>query len=203
MKKRGRASDIFSLGCCFLEMATVMITTGGLYTFRALRDGGTFAQRPDAVLRWIHHLFSVLAEKGRERKKLARPGYEGPKELLLVLKHAPILPALAFIMMDPDPHTRVTARQLKSLIGTWSPDFFCPSCRKGIGSSEDPNLDLHSKFRIRDIAFPDDPEVALTEPVAKNWTPPTTEELAMDSDTVSKTRWEAAKRLWLSHHMWW
>src|SRR6185295_7068579 len=91
--RRGRASDIFSLGCCFLEMATVMIISGQLGALRQ-RDL-VYAEKEEHVLRWIYYLFSELAFLRRNR--VEGHGVESSTSTEnLLLKHAPPLPALAF-----------------------------------------------------------------------------------------------------------
>jgi serine/threonine protein kinase len=180
--RRGRTSDIFSLGCCFLEIATVMIAAGELGNLRTHR-GGPFEENPNAILRWIYYLLSILAARARaaRRPSPARDMGSAPEDL--VLQYGALLPGLVFVMMDPNPETRTTARQLVALISAWEKDLFCPGCRLGLGE-EDPNIPLHSKFkRGKDLVYPTNPLEALEANVAEDW--------------------EAAKKLWLRFHIWW
>ncbi|KAF2004533.1 kinase-like protein [Amniculicola lignicola CBS 123094] len=178
--RRGRASDIFSLGCCFLEMATVMTTSGQLGTLR--QQNLVYAEREEHVLRWMYYLFSELAFLRRNK---GEGGGLSTSTDNLILKHAPPLPALAFIMMDPTAAKRITARQLVTLISIWSQDMYCDKCRVGV-PSEDPTLGVHSKFKSREnLEYPKNPAEVLK---------PT---FALPRD------WEDAKRFWLKDHMWW
>jgi serine/threonine protein kinase len=171
--KRGRSSDVYSMGCCFLEMATVMITDGELDRLRELRRG-PYARNPDMVLRWIFYLTSLLVARKRAIK--TEPGEDA------VLKHASILPGLVFVMLDPNPKARATGRQLVALICAFARSLFCDACAKG--ATNDPNIPLHSVFKQgKEMSYPADPEDALKQSVAEDW--------------------EAAKRKWLKHHVWW
>ncbi|ORX98810.1 kinase-like domain-containing protein [Clohesyomyces aquaticus] len=173
-EKRGRASDMFSLGCCFLEMATVMITNGKLEDLKQLRKGMPYAESEQGVLRWIFYLFSIIATWNPRTVVLRRA----------VL----LLPAFAFVMMDPNSAQRITARQLVILISVFQEDMFCGLCRKGV-PKEDPIHGLHSKFKSRrespELEYPADPEDVLKP------------------EFQVPANWEAAKKYWLKDHMWW
>jgi serine/threonine protein kinase len=185
-KRVGKACDIFSLGCCFLEMATVIIADQKLDVLKDLRRDRPYAEAQGEVLRWIFYLFSVLAA----RKKLQTNGYTESTALHAASDpgRAILLPALALLMMDPDPAQRITARQLVILISVLQEDMYCGKCRVGV-PKEDPIHGLHSKFKSRgsspELQYPPDPEEVLRPGFAV------------------PTNWEEAKRHWLKDHMWW
>jgi serine/threonine protein kinase len=171
--RRGRSSDVFSMGCVFLEMATVMITEGGLGRLKDIRRGSPYSQSMDQVLRWIFYLTSSLVAR-------IRAGRTEQEDV--VLRHAAMLPGLVFVMLDPNPHSRATARQLVALICKFGPSLFCETCAEG--ATNDPIIPLHSVFKDgTQISYPADPEDALMESVAEDW--------------------EGAKKKWLEHHVWW
>jgi serine/threonine protein kinase len=70
-KRVGKASDIFSLGCCFLEMVTVIIADQKLDVLKDLRkehaylEARPYAEAQKGVLRWIFYLLSVLVARKR------------------------------------------------------------------------------------------------------------------------------------------
>jgi serine/threonine protein kinase len=156
-ERRGRSTDIFSLGCVFLEMATIQKGHNGARDrFSKLRHDSTglssFAENPYATLQWINYLGSLGA---------------GSKCHAL---------DLAFLMLDPDSKQRITARQLITVIVTISTEeerpgmqlSSCDKCYQAILET-DPSS-LHSRFRAearRD--YPEDPEAALNTPPPHNW----------------------------------
>ncbi|KAF2464385.1 kinase-like protein [Lindgomyces ingoldianus] len=187
-KRRGRASDMFSLGCCFLEMATVMITDGKLEDLKQLRKGKPYAESEQVILRWIFYLFSVLA--ARNLRIAQTTGFQDSMSSTssdaIVVRHAVLLPAFAFVMMDPNSAQRITARQLVILISVFQEDMYCAKCKVGV-PKEDPMHGLHSKFKSRkespELEYPPNPEDVLKPgfPVPVDW--------------------EAAKRDWLKEHI--
>ena len=96
---------------------------------------------------------------------------------------------LAFMMLDPNPKTRITSRQLTQKIHSGSylwDDIKMKACVEcSAGPMQDSNhLPSHSCFKDnKDLQFPQPPDVALTS--------------LLDLD------WEGAKTLWLVSHMWW
>jgi serine/threonine protein kinase len=70
--RRGRATDIFSLGCIFLEMCTALLAPPGsraaFATFR-LESSATlaYALNQDAILSWILHLWAHWSLLAREK----------------------------------------------------------------------------------------------------------------------------------------
>jgi serine/threonine protein kinase len=183
--RRGRAMDIFSLGCVLLEMGTMLVGfPGSLEKFRRFRVEKTgtvaYAENPLAVLQWIWHLWGLWSDFV---KLILSPQDR-------YTRHGIALPDLAFLMLDPNPSHRITSRQLVALIGTSGLYYFnsvnhasCNGCRIS-HRLEDHNLPLHSVFKDTvDLDYLKSTEQALLESVAPNW--------------------EAAKRKWLKHHMWW
>jgi serine/threonine protein kinase len=191
-KRVGKASDIFSLGCCFLEMATVIIADQKLDMLKNLRkenpyfEARPYAEAQKGVLRWIFYLFSVLAA----RKKLQTNSATDSTAFHAASDpgRATLLPAFALLMMDPKSAQRITARQLVILISVLQEDMYCGKCRVGV-PKEDPIHGLHSKFKSRasspKLRYPADPEDVLKP------------------GFEVPTNWEAAKSYWLKDHMWW
>jgi serine/threonine protein kinase len=183
-ERRGRASDVFSLGCCLLELATVMITCGQLATLKQA-IGRSYGESEESVLRWIYYLFNGLAYRSLRRHNTEDTAHPSTSIDSVVLQHAFMLPALAFTMMDTTASKRITARQLVTLVSVWAKDMYCKKCRLG-APDEDPTLGLHSKFKSRrEMEYPEHPENVL-EPAF-----------------VVPHNWEEAKELWLKDHMWW
>jgi hypothetical protein len=92
-------------------------------------------------------------------------------------------------MLDPDLSYRITSRQLTALI--CQPEYYYSSVLKasrarcvGPAATEDSNLPLHSVFKdVNALEYPISAEQGLKLPVAQDW--------------------EAVKRKWLQHHIWW
>jgi serine/threonine protein kinase len=183
--RRGRAMDVFSLGCVLLEIGTVLIgppqARENFRRFRVEKTGTVaYAENSLPILQWIWHLWghwsAIVSPIPRPQDRWAR--------------HGIALPDLAFLMLDPNPSHRITSRQLVALISTSGLYYFnsvnrasCDGCRIS-DRLEDHNLPLHSVFKdTDDLYYPEPPEQALLESVAPNW--------------------EVAKRMWLRHHMWW
>jgi serine/threonine protein kinase len=179
--RRGRAMDIFSLGCVFLEMGTVVITPkGSIERFRKIqRTAGSmaYAQTAPEIAAWIQNLW--------DRLNIALD-YD-----LYIYEFAPILfPSLTFLMLDPNPDCRITSRQLIAMI--YRPELpyiasvngcCCMDCGN-LTVVKDDNLPLHSIFKnLINLKSPEFGGQILEEPVEPNW--------------------EGLKRAWLKHHMWW
>jgi serine/threonine protein kinase len=189
--RRGRASDIFSLGCIFLETSTVIILTSeALKVWSDYREGSGSGSRlysncSSQILQWIRYLWCFA--------DMILPAADTFKELAVRIPYwyyGMASTKIAFFMLDPNPKTRITARQLVALLqpGTREDAFFnikeksCHLCRD-LPSAQDPNIPLHSVFKgWSDLYYPE--EFALKELVAGG-------------------DWEQAKRLWLESHMWW
>jgi serine/threonine protein kinase len=183
---RGRAADVFSLGCVFLEISTVIVEgKGSLGRWSSLRElsrsrlyancGSKILQRIDN-LRW--ECFLVFPPH------LKSVGQEPYKDLT---RHGAAVAELAFFMLDPNPKSRITAQQLvamleddKNFFGKSIKMISCSSCRK-FPVAPNPNLPLHSVFKKHNsVGF-------LTE--------------SLKSDATMN--WDQAKELWLESHMWW
>jgi serine/threonine protein kinase len=183
--RRGRAADVFSLGCVFLEMGTALIgPPGSRERFRRFREEKTgtvaYAENTLIILQWIWYLwgcwFVIVRPTPRPKDRFAR--------------HGIALSDLAFLMLDPNPDHRITSRQLVALISTPKLYYFgsvnaasCDGCRISLGP-EDNNLPLHSEYKdVDDLEYPKTAEQALEVLVAPDW--------------------DAVKRKWLKYHMWW
>jgi serine/threonine protein kinase len=185
--RRGRAVDIFALGCIFLEMATIFIAPpGSRARFAQHREtSGTRQYRgcPKQILQWIWHLWGHWSDFGFKYAK-------GQLPIDIFINHGPAVSDLSFLMMDPNPKTRITARQLVALLYTENLYYYssikqksCVSCRPGmhVGTS---NLPLHSRYKdTDDLKYPKLPEEALSTDLLPDW--------------------ETAKKEWLQEHMWW
>ena len=185
--RRGRAVDIFSLGCIFLEISTCMLAGPGsrerFAEHRTINESRAYAACPQRILQWFWYLWGRYAEY----KVFETRPFEFPPDGIFVGLSLP--GELAFMMLDPNPKKRITSRQLVARIYanlTLYPDVKMKSCNEcNTGSAwEDDNLPLHSNFKEDDeLEFPQPPESALTS--------------TLDFD------WEGAKRLWMGSHMWW
>jgi serine/threonine protein kinase len=186
--RRGRAVDIFSLGCIFLEISTCMLAgPGSRARFAEHRNASgsrAYARCPKQILQWFWYLWGRYADY----KVFETRHHEFPADSIFV-DHLSLPGELAFMMLDPDPKKRITSRQLVARIYadlTLYPDVKEKSCREcNTGSTwEDESITLHSTFcENEDLNFPQPPESALTR--------------NLDFD------WEGAKRKWMASHMWW
>jgi serine/threonine protein kinase len=186
--RHGRAVDIFSLGCIFLEISTCMLAGPGsrarFAEHRNISGSRVYAHCPKQILQWFWYLWGRYAEY----KVFETHHHIFPADSIFV-DHLSLPGELAFMMLDPDPKKRITSRQLVARIYanlTLYPDVKEKSCREcNTGSTwEDENVPLHSSFHENeDLEFPLPAESALT--------------CELDFD------WDGAKRKWMGSHMWW
>jgi serine/threonine protein kinase len=102
--RRGRSEDIFSLGCVFLEIATVLfgVPLTSFTQFRVSEDGNhAYAENPDKLLRWIWYLWAIWDSFT-------------PDTTIHYLSVA--VCDLAFFMLEPDYRIRITSAQLLRLV---------------------------------------------------------------------------------------
>ncbi|ORY12033.1 kinase-like domain-containing protein [Clohesyomyces aquaticus] len=175
--RRGRAADIYSLGCIFLEIATALVRGPGFrakFTNFRIEESGTqaYAHNKEAILTWIPGLWLYATSHHGE----------------IAFESAVV--CLAFLMLDPDSTQRITSRQLVSMIV--HPELHdmrsinanaCSECRVRNGY-KDPNLPLHSRFK---------PSIGYKSHYM----------LDEDGDMVVPSRWADAKEEHLESHMWW
>jgi serine/threonine protein kinase len=187
-QRRGRAVDIFALGCIFLEMATIFMAPPGSRTrfsqHRATSGMRAYRWCPKQILQWIWYLLGRWSDYGMKHDTGKTPHDT-------FIHHGSAVCDLSFLMMDPNPKMRITARQLVALLHTEDLYYFasikqksCILCRPGmyIGTS---NLPLHSRYKdTDDLRYPDHRK-----------------EEALSTDFLPD--WEAAKKEWLQDHMWW
>ncbi|KAI1458531.1 kinase-like protein [Annulohypoxylon moriforme] len=175
---RGRASDIWALGCTVLEICTVASGENSIQDLNEhLRQGPSgrltpFCQSPYLVFDWIWlHLV-----------------WPGQDDLCRGLIQKML--QLTFLMLDPNPITRISARELVDLSNKLGPNHFhsvgqaaCDECR---GSSHIPLGDrpFHSVFKEAHDGG--------------TYIPP-------KENLSSKTPdlWEEVKRRWLEAHIGW
>jgi serine/threonine protein kinase len=180
--RRGRATDIYSLGCIFLEIATILVAPPGslehLHQFFVSQTGSlNYASNTQPTLQWIWHIWAYWAIK-----------VDPPAREDLHARHGVAIADLAFFMMDPHSAKRITSRQLIALVIYPRTYYFgsingsaCDAC--GVKKPHhDPNIPLHSRFRD-EVEYPNNPDHALEESPAADW--------------------EDAKRKWLQQHVWW
>jgi serine/threonine protein kinase len=186
--RRGRAVDIFSLGCIFLEISTCMLAgPGSRARFAEHRDfngSRAYARCPKRILQWFSYLWRLYAEY----KVFGARHHAFPADRTFV-DHLSLPGELAFMMLDPYPKKRISSRQLVARIYAKSDLYLdvkeksCRECNTG-SIWQDENIPLHSTFHeIEDLDFPRPPESALTCELGFGW--------------------EGAKRKWLFSHMWW
>jgi serine/threonine protein kinase len=184
---RRRAVDIFALGCVFLEIATILlIGPGSLKRFAKFRETGNsraYASCPLKLSQWIWHLRTYTHCCFRDFADL-KPDY------ILRTEMTSVAYRLAFLMLDPNPQTRITARQMVTLIHSkifarnlTIKSYACEHCVNG-QTIEQSNLPLHSVFMPQVyLKYPDSPESALEQSLGESW--------------------EEVKTFWLESHMWW
>jgi len=174
--RRGRAVDIFALGCIFLEIAPLLSGhhISGFSDFRQTDGSKAFAMCPGKLIQWIRYLLSFC-----ECLDSGPPLTEG-RELC----------KLAFLMLDTNPKMRITARQLMALLDSDRADIFlgkksCHVCRRGsLWNQTGLNLPLHSIFKdIENIELAKHPWDELNLKIMPDW--------------------QTTKREWLQEHMWW
>ncbi|KAF2268654.1 kinase-like protein [Lojkania enalia] len=197
--RRGRSADIFSLGCVFLEMATVLI--GGVGARARLIDYGVndnalsraYSERPLPILHWILYLWI----KAREISNLElcsikpKPSHPEPssdmRQVIPVSteRHASptftgsLIADLSFFMMDPDQSQRATAQQLLAMMQNPQLKYksgihaqVCVTCRTHSSQQRSTVTTpvLNSKDKIiSNYNFPDSHEILGTY-VLMGWT---------------------------------
>ena len=183
-QRRGRAADVFSLGCVFLEISTVILQPKGdlgeLSASRELSGSRLYSNCGSEILKWINHLrWSDLSLLGLKLESVAW-GFHQCR-----YSYGFASAELAFLMLDPDPKTRITVRQLVAMLqvdkngyNTNVKMMSCPSCRE-FPAAPNPNLPLHSVFKKKE-------ELSLNE-------------LLEDQAYLT---WDQAKESWLESHMW-
>jgi serine/threonine protein kinase len=175
--RRGRATDVFSLGCVFLEISTVMIgyrdSLQQWARHRELSGSKLYSKTSSQILQWIPYLWAVYTARYNRGSQ-----YDGSLG-------RGIAPAdISFFMLDPNPKTRITARELFELtiIPTTTFPVGCHSCQ-AFQSSRNTNIPQYAAYKPGgEIPCPKDPKTELQHP------PPS---------------WEEAKQQWLSSYKWW
>lgn len=181
--RRGRAADIFSLGCVFLELCTALLAPKGSREefFKlcwSISTPPSYAHSQNLILHWVWFLWAHWSNSVRGKRQddeIAKLG--GP------------LPDLAFLMLDPDSQKRITSRQLVALIATPRLYYFhswnqltCNGCQLEKGYED--LLPLHSEFKDTDaLKYAENPDHALRNLPAPDW--------------------KSAKRAWLAKSIWW
>ncbi len=179
---RGRAADLWSLGCVMLEICAVW--SGEKLSLRSLRDHirdgrNTTAQPPycDAQFKLWDWMLLNLRSQPRDAEMT---GF-----IFKILQ-------LSFLMLDPDPVKRINSQQLVDMlidpryedfhdVG----DFACSTCASTAGT---PRLDqpLHSMFKK-----------------LNNGQTPIPLKFGLSAGMDACDIWEELKRRWLQEHIWW
>lgn len=142
--EHGRSADIFSLGCVFLEMASVLIgPPGSRSELQKTTKREPYPRSTVAVLKWMQYLMNY-------RTKHPGTRFDG------VRTYGASLLDCSFLMMDPDRSSRIDA---SNLVAVWSendavyneklhPSAYCQDCvadTTGWNSNNTPSF--HSKFK--------------------------------------------------------
>lgn len=183
--RRGRSVDIFSLGCIFLEIATVLAAPPGslkrFYDFREVNETRAYSRCPMKLVQWIWHLRGHWDDQMqlRDQKKAENNSS---------IEHSAGVFDLAFLMLDPEPKIRRTSRQLVAMIHAKKlyyrgsiKGLACQECGSGTVTSLE-NIPLHSEYK----------ESKLLDP-------PTSPEAGLGDITIARN-WEGVKHLWLKSH---
>jgi serine/threonine protein kinase len=187
-QRRGRAVDIFSLGCIFLEISVCSIgeprSRATFADHRNVNGSRAFSGCPEKLLQWIWFIWGLFDEYYTGLKPFEHEVHS------TLVNFSGICAELAFVMLDPNPTTRPTSRQLVQMIHSedsiYLKDIKKYACRKCCGAPmwTNNNLPLHSTFKPdNEYVHDKPPEAAFSEPFNDGW--------------------EGAKRLWLATHMWW
>jgi serine/threonine protein kinase len=189
--RRGRAADIYSLGCVFLELSTVLVgSQNSLEKWSRHRElSGTrlYSASASEILNRMRYLWaSYVAQERTFADQWRPPVSQNDSMAWLGLATAD----RSFLTLDPNPRTQITARQMVAKLQRPDSRFLnliqrksCDTCR-AFPDSFNPNLPLHSLYKY------DMPENLLFDP---------DEVLHLE---ISST-WEEAKRSRLQTHMWW
>ncbi|KAI2469165.1 kinase-like protein [Annulohypoxylon bovei var. microspora] len=141
---RGRAADVWSLGCTVLEICTLATGQNSIVNLNEHLHqayGGSrpsFCQSPYLVLDWIMLL-------------LGAPGQDS-----IIGPNIQKMLQLTFLMLDPNPRRRITARQLVDMLVQQGSKYFNPikhlACGKCQHTFSVPshNMPLHSVFKEED-----------------------------------------------------
>ncbi|KAH7138412.1 kinase-like domain-containing protein [Dendryphion nanum] len=112
-RPRGRPTDVWALGCVFIELCTVASGENSIADLndhlrgrRHSRWPPPYCEVPYPVFRWIWKLYACPGPD---------PIIEGYIQKLL---------QMAFLMLDPDPDQRITSRQLVDLMSDRSHKYF-------------------------------------------------------------------------------
>jgi serine/threonine protein kinase len=182
--RRGRAEDIFSLGCVFLEIATVLfgVPLQKLFSFRRNQSQKfVYAEDPQRLLRWIYFLWAK---------------WRSAVETKNMFDSAIAICDLSFFMLEPDPNIRIKIWDLIRLLDS---DVYCVlqiKCRANCCHCDRPDQwagihfqPCYAEYKSSDECLAD---LASIENV----------EDALKLPEIPET-WEAAKRKWLTRHRHW
>ncbi|KAI9697048.1 MAG: hypothetical protein M1836_005009 [Candelina mexicana] len=184
---RGRAADMFSLGCVFLEMATVMLgeSLSNFHNFVETEGIRAYGKNEQKILQWLMYCWATWYQQWTwydQELQCNRPAVSP------IFDFATSICDVSFLMLDPDSRTRITAEQLVDLVASDSSKYreimivTCDTCRNTW--RKDQEAPLHSYYmEAHEMGVPDFPAGVLKIQPPKSW--------------------DAAKTKWLLHHMHW
>lgn len=179
-------------GVCFLEISTVLLgPRSSLALWSSHREASGSRIYSDCPLQILQWMYFLMTHAGLTRDS-DRCNYD--ENYRVILNHGLAPADMAFLMLDPDPRTRITTRQMVALCNVEDIDsaanFYksiilrsCASCRCAT-QYRNSNIPLHSVYK----AYVELPSHAPTP------------EMALRCNFPS---WEGSKTLWLKSHMWW
>lgn len=182
-ERRGRSEDVFSLGCVFLEIATVLfgVDLKAFSDFRRNSQGlRAFAENPGKILQWIWYLWAIW-------------DFFNPDTAVHDVSVA--VCDLAFLMLEPLAEIRPTPAQLIALVAL-HPYHYGPI---GMGScihcTSNWSENIGEEDRCAYATFKAAPQRLMD--ISKRIYRPPIEAL---NDSIVKD-WEEAKQKWLKQHI--
>lgn len=142
-KERDYRSDVFSLGCVFLEMATILLGITLVDLENHLVDGGKGIMYGRTIERnksWVKELMKRCEEDSEGRPRHSRSKSGGQRAVLL--RVLPVIGEMLALKKEKRPHANTLWKHFSAL----SPRH-CPSCKlQHESNTSDPNGDPRQPY---------------------------------------------------------